>query len=62
MEYRTLSQISLFAGLSDAQMERVMSKTTLHDYKKYEMILFEDQLETRFFICSKVNTGPSRHT
>ncbi len=45
--------VSLFAGLEDRQLNSIWRLSVEQKYKKNEMILFEDELDTRLFIIIK---------
>ena len=45
--------VSLFAGLDDRQSDGIWRLSVEQKYKKNEMILFEDELDTRLFIIIK---------
>lgn len=62
MEFNTLPRIALFAGLNEQDLENIINLASIRDYKKYEMILFEDQLETKFFVVLSGRVKKSRYT
>ncbi|MCK4558134.1 MAG: Crp/Fnr family transcriptional regulator [Calditrichia bacterium] len=45
--------VNLFTGLDDRQLDSIWRLSVEQKYKKNEMILFEDELDTRLFIIIK---------
>jgi CRP/FNR family transcriptional regulator/CRP/FNR family cyclic AMP-dependent transcriptional regulator len=62
MELNELNNISLFHGLGEQQIEDILVCANIRDHRKYEMILFEDQLEAKFFIILNGRVKISRYT
>ena len=50
MEDLQIKYVSLFDGLSDAELDNIMRLTVRQHFKKNEMILFEDDADTRLYI------------
>jgi CRP/FNR family cyclic AMP-dependent transcriptional regulator len=53
MENIETKYVSLFAGLTAEQLERIWRVSVLHKFKKNEMIVFEDEPDTRLYIILK---------
>jgi CRP/FNR family cyclic AMP-dependent transcriptional regulator len=50
MEDLQIKYVSLFDGLSDAELDNIMRLTVRQHFKKNEMILFEEDADTRLYI------------
>ena len=48
-----IDYVSLFTGLEDQQLDAIWKLSVEQDYRKNEMILFEDEPDTRLFIIVK---------
>ena len=48
-----MGYVSLFAGLEEGQLDKIWNLSVEQKFRKNEMILFEDELDTRLFIIIK---------
>ena len=62
MENYALKKIPLFSNLTDDQLDEIARKGSVNTYKKYEMVLFCDQQETKFFVVLQGLLKNSRYT
>ncbi len=57
-----LKNITLFSGLADADLRHIDHLSVCRFYRKNEIIIFEDEPETRFFLLLQGRVKISRYT
>ena len=62
MEHFALKKVPLFANLTNEQLNEIADKGTVKTYAKYEMVLYCDQPETKFFVVLRGRLKNSRYT
>jgi CRP-like cAMP-binding protein len=53
MEELPIKYVSLFSGLSDTELENILRLAVKQSFKKNQMVLFEDDPDTRLYIILK---------
>ncbi len=62
MENLAFQKVPLFSNLTNDQLDEIVQKGAVKTYQKYEMVLFCDQPETKFFVVLQGRLKNSRYT
>jgi len=62
MNIRSIQDTPLFASLNEDQIDEFVQLGVINNYKKYDMILFEGEVESKFFLILEGRVKVSRFT